>query len=296
LPGLFGLACRRQKTYRFAKPETVIDAIASSRHPLFRTAIKVRTETKGLVRKLLSSTAPGRSLLSLYRRVAHERRKQILRTQELKTTFTRYALENSWGDSESLSGAGSSLEATRSLRAALPGLISKLGVRSVLDAPCGDFNWFQHVELPAGVTYIGADVVDELIEANRQKYSNDVYSFRSLDITTEALPRADLWLCRDVLFHFSDRDIFRTLERFANSEIEYILTSCHTEAGSNHDILTGDFRLLNLRLAPFHFPEPEAWIDDWIPGYPVRRMGLWRRAAVVDAVAVAQRPLPTARQ
>ncbi len=272
-----------------------MDAIASTRHPLFRTAIKLRTETKSLLRKLLSATALGRPLLASYRRVAHERRKRTLRAQELKTTFTRYALENTWGDSESLSGAGSSLAATRSLRAALPGLISKLGVRTMLDAPCGDFNWFQHVELPEGVTYIGADVVDELVDANRRKYGNGTCSFRSLDITSDELPRADLWLCRDVLFHFSERDIFRTLERFANSDIEYILTSCHTQADSNLDIPTGDFRLLNLRLAPFNFPEPEAWIDDWIRGYPVRRMGLWRRAAVVAAVAEVLRSGSVAR-
>jgi hypothetical protein len=266
-----------------------MNASTSSRHPLFRTAIKFRTETKSFLRTLLSATALGRPLLSLYRRASHERRKQVLRTQGLKTTFTRYALENTWGDSESLSGAGSSMEATRNLRAALPGLISKFGVRSVLDAPCGDFNWFQHVELPAGVTYVGADVVDELVEANRQKYTSGVYSFRSLDITTDELPHVDLWLCRDVLFHFSDKDIFRALERFATSDIEYILTTCHTEAGSNHDIPTGDFRHLNLRLAPFNFPEPEIWIDDWIPGYPVRRMGLWRRAAVVAAISATPR-------
>jgi hypothetical protein len=261
-----------------------VTASTSSRHPLFRTATRFRTETKSLLRALLSSTALGRPILELYRRTLHERRQEMMRVQGLKATFTRYALENTWGDGESLSGAGSSLEATKNLRAALPGLISKYGIRSMLDAPCGDFYWFRHVDLPGGVTYLGADVVDELVNANQQKYGNGPYSFRPLDITTDELPRVDLWLCRDVLFHFSDRDIFRTLRRFANSEIEYLLTTSHTEASRNQDIPTGDFRLLNLKLPPFDFPEPEVWIDDWIPGYPVRRMGLWRRAAVIAAI------------
>jgi hypothetical protein len=266
-----------------------MDALASSRHPLFHTAIKLRTETRGLLRKMLLASAPGRGLIAVYRRLAHRRLQRTLSANDLKSTFTRYALENHWGSSESLSGDGSTLEATANLRAALPGLITSLGVRTLFDAPCGDFNWFRHVQLPAGVTYIGADVVDQLIESNRRAYGNEIRSFRSLDITNDPLPQADLWHCRDVLFHFSDRDIFRTLQRFAESDIQYLLTTSIPEATRNQDILTGDYRSLNLRLAPFHFPEPELWIEDWCPGLPMRRMGLWRRDAILQVLARAKR-------
>jgi hypothetical protein len=266
-----------------------MDALASSRHPLFRTAIKLRTETRGLLRRILLASTPGRGLIAVYRKLAHRRLQRALSSQDLKSTFTRYALDNHWGNDQSLSGAGSTLEATANLRAALPDLITSLGVRTIFDAPCGDFHWFRHVPLPAGVTYIGADVVDELVESNRRAYGSDIYSFRSIDITSDPLPRADLWHCRDVLFHLSDRDIFRALQRFAESEIEYLLTTSLPEATRNQDILTGDFRSLNLRLAPFNFPEPELWIDDSCPGLPVRRMGLWRRAAVLQVLASAPR-------
>ena len=43
---------------------------------------------------------------------------------------------------------------------------------SLLDAPCGDFNWMRHVPL-GGVSYTGADVVPELIARNRRDYGRD---------------------------------------------------------------------------------------------------------------------------
>lgn len=265
-----------------------MDALASSRHPLFRTAIKVRTETRGLLRRLLLASTPGRLLIEAYRKRAYQRFQRTLSAADIKSTFTRYALDNHWGNNESLSGAGSTLEATANLRAALPGLLTNLGVRTMLDAPCGDFHWFRHVAFPPGVTYIGADVVDQLVEQNRRLYGNDVYRFRSLDITGEPLPEADLWHCRDVLFHFADRDVFRALQRFAESNIEYLLTTYFPEVKQNQDIATGDFRPLNLLLEPFNFPQPEFSIEDWCPGLPVRRMGLWRRVTIQQVLARAQ--------
>src|SRR3990167_7338614 len=68
-----------------------------------------------------------------------------------------------WGSTESASGRGSELGATEALRTWLPELFQKLGVTSVLDAPCGDWNWMQHVDL-AGIDYTGADIVASVIE------------------------------------------------------------------------------------------------------------------------------------
>ncbi len=39
------------------------------------------------------------------------------------------------------------------------------------------------------------------------------------------LPKADLWLCRDVLFHLPNKDVITVLANFANSEIPYLLTT-----------------------------------------------------------------------
>ncbi|MHB1100517.1 MAG: hypothetical protein ACYCZR_13275, partial [Burkholderiales bacterium] len=40
---------------------------------------------------------------------------------------------------------------------------------------------------------------------------------------------------------------------------------------------TGSFRPLNLEKAPFSFCKPERTIDDWVEGFPVRKLCLWKR-------------------
>jgi hypothetical protein len=72
---------------------------------------------------------------------------------------------NLWNNSESRSGRCATIEATAAVREQLPLLLSKYDVQTMLDAPCGDFNWIQHATLELD-RYIGADIVAELIEKN----------------------------------------------------------------------------------------------------------------------------------
>ena len=162
---------------------------------------------------------------------------------------------------ESLSGSGSTLEQTGELRSQLPGLLNELGVRSVLDAPCGDFNWMQHIV--TGIEcYTGVDVVPDIIEANQRKYGCPTRQFRIADICQDALPCADLILCRDCLVHFSFADIARAIANLRCSGSRYLLTTTFTRLQANVDIVTGEWRPLNLLLPPFRFPLPERVLDE----------------------------------
>ena len=67
-----------------------------------------------------------------------------------------------WGAEASTSGLGSEMDATTVLRAELPRLLKKIGVASLLDAPCGDAGWINHADLC--VRYAGVDIVPLLIE------------------------------------------------------------------------------------------------------------------------------------
>src|SRR6516162_4297473 len=87
-----------------------------------------------------------------------------------KVFQSKYA-RNAWGDSETVSGWGSTLKYTELLRTALPALFREYSVHRFLDAPCGDYNWFAHVERPPGFSYLGADIVPELVAKNNQLYS-----------------------------------------------------------------------------------------------------------------------------
>lgn len=207
--------------------------------------------------------------------------KQLIFSQHYKTNF--------WGDQESRSGPGSTLAYTKNVRQILPELLSGLDVKVMLDAPCGDFNWMKEVEFSAGTKYIGCDIVPEMIEDLKIKYGNKNREFNVLDIVGGTIPYADLWLCRDVLFHLDNDDVLHVLKNFIDSDIPWILTSTHIEGNNKRDIQSGDFRLLNLEAAPFNLPKAERYISDYIPGFPVRHLGLWHRDTLQQWLASRQK-------
>src|SRR4030088_386670 len=81
----------------------------------------------------------------------------------LAQRFRRIHDTNMWGAAASASGLGSEIDATIVLRTELPRLFRKLGVTSLLDAPCGDAGWINNADL--GVRIAGVDIVPALIES-----------------------------------------------------------------------------------------------------------------------------------
>jgi hypothetical protein len=141
----------------------------------------------------------------------------------------------------------------------LPGLLRRLGVRSMLDVPCGDFNWMRLVDLE-GIDYTGADIVADLIAANEAAYGSTHRRFLHLNLLSDPLPDCELIFCRDCLFHFSHADVFRAFETFAKSRARYLLTTtfiCRTYP-RNADIATGQWTPINLEMAPYDLPPPRA--------------------------------------
>jgi SAM-dependent methyltransferase len=186
-----------------------------------------------------------------------------------------------WGEPESVSGPGSSLAATAAVRRELPGLLAGLGVRSLLDAPCGDCHWI--LGAPLGLDhYIGADIVPALVERNAAALGAPGREFRCLDITRDPLPPADAILCRDCLIHFSYRFIARALANFRRSGARYLLTTTYSGLPANHDILSGQWRPLDLELPPFSLPPPVGRIVEKEyeeGGLRLRRsLGVWNLA------------------
>lgn len=218
------------------------------------------------------------------RRKLRRRRRRLERLGNAEERFTHFYESNKWGDPESRSGAGSTETYTHNLRKELPGLLEKFEIARMLDAPCGDYNWFHLVERPEGVHYTGGDIVQSMIAANQERYGNESTAFVHLDIVKGPLPTVDLWMCRDCLFHLSNDEALTAIRLFLKSDIRYLLTTTHPECEENSDIPTGAFRLMNLRLPPYSFGEPLLCIDDWIEGFPVRHLALWEREVVARAV------------
>ena len=197
----------------------------------------------------------------------------------LEERFARIYETNLWSDAESRSGAGSNLEATASLRAALPPLLRRLDVRRLLDVPCGDFNWMSHVDL-SGIDYTGGDIVESVIEANRERYESAARRFMKVDLTSGPLPEADVILCRDCLVHFSFANIIAAFRTMKASGAQYLLTTTFIDRQSNKDIVDGDWRPLNLEQSPFLLPAAHSVIlEDCAEeggAYADKALAVWR--------------------
>ena len=169
----------------------------------------------------------------------------------LEQAFTNIFNTRAWHSNESISGIGSELEQTKTIIKELPFLFQKYDIKSILDAPCGDYNWMQHVD-KINIEYTGGDIVAPLIEANKTKYPD--VNFMHLDLTKSELPQVDLIIARDVFVHMTYNTIVSALENIIKSNCKYLLTTSFTGINSNRDLShDGDWRPLNLLIAPFRF-------------------------------------------
>ena len=222
------------------------------------------------------------------RRLASDFERRTLALEGIQDRFTWIYRNNFWGSEESVSGPGSTIEYTTNLRAELPGLLARYSVKTVFDAPCGDFNWMKIALKENDLEYIGGDIVLALINSLNSKYKNFRTEFIHIDLTKDKLPKCDLMICRDCLFHFSFDDTRRFLRNFVDSGIPLLLTTTHINAGKiqNGDIRTGEFRLMDLFSEPYYFPRDVLHrISDWVEPAPPREMCLWSREQVMSALA-----------
>jgi len=224
-------------------------------------------------------------VLDLMRDAARFLRTVPRRLKGRQSIFTRIYATNGWGSAESVSGCGSTLRETRVVRQILPGLIEKYGIQTLLDIPCGDCHWISSIDFGGeGRSYIGADIVAELVQKNRASFESAQCTFMHLDIVRDSLPRVDLVFCRDCMIHLSNADVLAALQNVRRSGAKFLLATTYTARPTNPDIVTGDWRPINLQAAPFSLPEPlelvsEEW--DWADGYHADKcMGLWDARAL----------------
>ena len=212
--------------------------------------------------------------------------------KQIEEVFTDIYVNRRWDEpdkpNESVSGNGSTLDFTRNLRQELPKLFDMFAIRTVFDAPCGDLNWMSRVlaERP-DIIYTGGDIVEPLIDNLNKTYADNAnLTFAKIDIINDTLPDADLMICRDCLFHFSETDIKTFLNNFVNSNIAALLTTTDILPTSNRDIVTGDYRNLNLLAEPYNFtPNFIYEIDDWpYPTPATRKMLMWSKEQIKDVL------------
>jgi hypothetical protein len=200
----------------------------------------------------------------------------------MKEIFEKIIKERVWTsklDLESPCGPGSSMEYTKNLRSQLGPFLLKHNIKSMFDAPCGDYSWINQTKLPEDLKYIGGDIVDFLILENQQKYPG--VEFIQFNLVSDSMPDVDLLFCRDCLLHLTLADIDKVFENFCRSNIKYILTSNWLEKTKNHnDIKTGKHRFINFLEDPYNFNQPIDFLIDYIPRHTKRHLMLWDKKTI----------------
>lgn len=195
--------------------------------------------------------------------------KQNFNLNSSSEVFDHIYQKDFWDSMESKSGVGSTLQATAVIREQLPKIIADFSIKSMLDVPCGDYNWMK--EVPKSCTYIGGDIVAEAVNRNQQLYASDSVQFQKIDISCDPIPTVDLIFCRDCLQHISDDKVKKALINFKNSGSKFLLVTSYPNTWRNHDIYDGDYRPLNLFIKPYNLSNyilkiREAWK---VPGVEV---------------------------
>jgi SAM-dependent methyltransferase len=170
----------------------------------------------------------------------------------LTDTFNRIYATGEWGKDVSgkgTSGSGSTLEITREYRAYLEDFIKRQGVKSVLDAGCGDWSFSRAIDWgKAG--YLGVDIATDVIETVRRKHETGKIKFQVRDLT-EDLPPADLLISKDVLQHLSNRLILKFIDNNLRKRKYKWVILTNDRGSDNQDIPNGGYRAIDLAAPPF---------------------------------------------
>jgi SAM-dependent methyltransferase len=172
--------------------------------------------------------------------------------------FTEIYDDKAWGvgsGGQGTSGGGSTVPATVVYRAFLQDFMKQHGVKSVVDAGCGDWEFSSTMDW-TGIDYTGFDVVASVIAEDQKKYGAPNIKFQTADIVRTPLPAADLLVCKDVLQHLPAENVLAFLAQLPKYK-DALLTDTvdkTTLTAENHEIAPGKFRPLDLTQPPFNVP------------------------------------------
>jgi hypothetical protein len=210
--------------------------------------------------------------------------------------FAEIYVSNHWRSEESGSGPGSTKTATQALVPQLIELIHSLGVRILVDAPCGDANWIGPVALEAAI-YAGYGVVPWVVDSLRARAREFGLNaqFATADIIADQLPKADLILCRDCLVHLTDDLVLTALARLAASRSTWLLATTFPDLERNAPGAVGGWRPIDLTKPPFNLPAPERLIferpsSEPNPNYGRKALGLWKLSDIRELLPEIETP------
>jgi len=151
--------------------------------------------------------------------------------------------------------------------------IQRNDIRSVVDFGCGDWQFSRFVGWET-VKYAGFDIVETVIARNKSIFAHPNVSF-SVFTSAAELPKADLFICKDVFQHMPI-GLIRTLLQAFKERSRYLLITNDdwpAEHLTNTEIQEGGWRPLRLDREPFSEIAPVvlSWTIEWGGWKPTRK-------------------------
>ena len=148
--------------------------------------------------------------------------------------------------------------------------------QSFVDFGCGDFQIMKLMRVPQHKSYTGVDVVADVIKKNKRLYGNNhrpnflfyhVKDLEELD-RNSGLLRGHMLIVKDVLIHFSNKNIQYFIDNVLSNFKYALITNDHSKNGaSNADIVKGQSRPVDLAAAPFNLTNLKVALEYKIPGH-----------------------------
>ncbi|MBV9365928.1 MAG: class I SAM-dependent methyltransferase [Solirubrobacterales bacterium] len=162
--------------------------------------------------------------------------------------FEEIYRKREWGNG---SGAGSDPRATTGYREFLQRFVVENDIETVVDYGCGDWQFSRYVDWRKA-QYLGLDVVPGLIARNSKQFGSDRVRFTLAPDDPTDLPEADLLIAKDVLQHLPNDEVAAFLNHASEAYRFTLITNCVWPKDElNRDIAKGDWRPLDVRVAPF---------------------------------------------
>lgn len=185
----------------------------------------------------------------------------------MEEIFTHIYEKKIWGNNynnhyNGSSGDGSSINYNKnSYVNFLKKFIIDNNIKTIIDLGCGDFMCGPYIYSDLDIKYKGYDVYKKVVDFNSNQYSKSKYEFIHLDFCNEKekIDGGDLCILKDVIQHWSLKDIYTFLDYLVENKIfKYILIcNCCFQNIDNPEIPIGHFRCLSCDYLPLKKYNPK---------------------------------------